>query len=98
RRSGRARHVRVKATDCACWTGDAAQDTSGVRRRARRDRRVRNRRDPPWRPTSGKDRSYKARPKATGVRRESEGLIVPRKAVKAVGGKGPWVGCADGRR
>ena len=88
RRSGRARHVGAKATDCACWIGDAAQDTPGVWKAARSDSLMRNRRDPTQRPASGKDHAYKAEPKSHGVGRESEGLIVPGKPGKPGGGKG----------
>jgi len=83
RRSGRARQFGGKATDCACWTGDAAQDTPGGWRTARSDSLVRNRRGPTWQPTSGEDRAYKAKPKSHGARRESEGPIVPMKAVRS---------------
>jgi hypothetical protein len=45
------------------------------------NRRMRNRRDPTWQPTSGKDRAYKAGwLKLRGAGRESEGLVVPAKA------------------
>jgi hypothetical protein len=55
----------------------------GLEAAARLERGVRNRRDPTWQPTSGKDRAYKAgRQKAHGAGRESEGLIVPGKARK----------------
>ena len=52
------------------------QDVSGVRREARSDSPIRNRRDPPRPPTSGKDRSYKPMAKGIGAGRESEGSIV----------------------
>jgi len=45
RRRGRAGHVTAKATDWACGPG-GAQDPPGVRKAARRDSLVRNRRDP----------------------------------------------------
>ena len=55
----------------------------GCEAAARLCRRMRNRRDPTWRPTSGIDRAYKAgRLKANGAGRESEGFIVPEKACK----------------
>ena len=72
----------AKATDSSldrkdCWT------FPGYGAVARFQRRMRNRRDPTWRPESGKDRAYKTgRLKACGAGRESEGLIVPRKACK----------------
>jgi len=93
RRRGRAGHVTAKATDWARGTG-GVQDPPGVWKAARSDRRVRNRRDPPRPPTSGKDPSYKPKAKWAGAGRESEGLIVPLKAAKAVGGKGPCFGRA----
>lgn len=55
----------------------------GCEAAARLDRRARNRRDPTWQPASGKDRAYKAGwLKSHGAGRESEGLVVPRKARK----------------
>ena len=95
RRRGRAAHVAAKATDWANRTG-GAQDPSGVWKAARSDSLERNRRDPTWRPTSGKAPGYKPRAKCPGARRESEGLIVPMKAVKAAGGKGPCLDHACG--
>ena len=52
---------------------------------------MRNRRDPSGQPESGQGRSYKPKAKTSGAQRESEGIVVPVKAVKnnAVGGKGP---------
>jgi hypothetical protein len=88
RRRGRARHVGAKATDCVCWTG-ATQDSSGVRETARSDSLVRNRRDPTRQPTSGEGGPYKPTAKGDRAERESEGLVVPGKAAKAAGGKGP---------
>ena len=57
----------------------------------------RNRRDPSAQPTSGKDRAYKPTVKASGARRESEGVIVPQRVVQenATGGKGPCFGDAS---
>jgi hypothetical protein len=75
------------------WTG-AAQDSSGVGKAARCESSARNRRDPPWRPTSGKDCAYKAKPKSRRAKRESERLVVPGKAAKVAGGKGPYFGPA----
>jgi len=94
RRGGRARHVGAKATDCAWGTGQTAQDPTGVRKAARSEGLMRNRRDPTRQPTSGKDPGYKPRAKCQGAGRESEGLVVPGKAVKAVGGKEPCFGHA----
>jgi len=91
RRGGRAAHVTVKATDTVPipeWTVDAP----GVRRRARGEGSTGNRRDPTRRPTLGEGGAYKPSAKWRRAGRESEGLIVPTKAVKAAGGKGP---CLD---
>jgi RNA-directed DNA polymerase len=56
-----------------------------------------NRRDPSAQPTSGKGRAYKPKVKSSGVQRESEGAVVPRRAVQenAAGGKGPCFGDAS---
>jgi hypothetical protein len=72
-------------------TAGAVQDVPGVGRRARGDSPTRNRRDPTWQPTFGKDLSYKPKVKWTGAGRESEGLIVPlRTATKTPSeGRGP---------
>jgi len=89
---GRAAHVIAKAIDSRL-DSERRLDLSGVGVAARFDRRLQNRRDPTRQPASGKDRAYKAgRLKASGAGRESEGSVVPRKAVKAAGGKGP---CLD---
>jgi hypothetical protein len=93
RRRGRAGHVTAKATDWARVSG-GAQDPPGVWKAARSDSRVRNRRDPPRPPTSGKDPSYKPSAKWAGAGRESEGLIVPVKPGKPGGGKVPCFGRA----
>jgi hypothetical protein len=71
-----------------------AQDTPGVGKRARRDSLMRNRRDPPRRPTLGGGGTYKPSAKSCRVERESEGPIVAGKAVKAAGAKGPCFGHA----
>ena len=57
------------------------QDAPGVERRARVDSTARNRRGPTRRLTSSEDLPYKPRVKGAGVGRESEGLVVPMKAV-----------------
>ena len=44
---------------------------------------------------SGSGTSYKPKAKGTAAQRESEGIVVPVKAVKAVGGKGPCGGGAE---
>jgi hypothetical protein len=71
-----------------------AQDAPGVEKRARRDSLIRNWGDPPRRPTSGKGDGYKPKAKARRAERESEGLIVATKAVKAAGARGPCFGRA----
>ena len=53
------------------------QDTPGVREGARSEGLVRNRRDPPRRPTSGEGGGYKPMAKCHRAGRESEGLVVP---------------------
>jgi len=67
-------------------------DTPGVWRRARGEGLAGNRRGPTWWPTSGEGGAYKPKAKWRRTGRESEGLIVPMKAVNAAGGKGP---CLD---
>lgn len=88
RRRGRADHVAAKATDCACWNGDAAQDSSGVKGTARIEGLVGNRRDPSRQPTSGKSGGYKPSAKCRRAERESEGLVVPGKVAR----RGPLEG------
>ena len=56
---------------------------------------VRNRRGPTAQPSSGPGASYKPKAKGTAVQRESEGIVIPVKAVKAAGGKGPCGGGAE---
>lgn len=72
---GRAGHVAAKATDCAGSSGEA-QDTPGVRRRARSDSSSRNRRGPHRLPTLGEGAAYKRNAKWRRAGRESEGPIV----------------------
>ena len=91
RRGGRAGHVAAKATDIVP-VPERTVDAPGVWRRARGEGSTGNRRDPTRRPTSGEGGAYKPSVKWRRAGRESEGLIVPRKAVKAAGGKGP---CLD---
>ena len=69
------------------------QDIHGVRRRARQQSLMRNRRDPSWRSTSDEGGSYKPTAKGNRAGRESEGFVVPlTPADKAGRGKGPWFG------
>jgi len=58
-----------------------AQDAPGVGKRARREGLMRNWGDPPRRPTLGEGGAYKPMAKGRRAERESEGLIVPMKAV-----------------
>jgi hypothetical protein len=46
--------------------------------------------------SSGPGASYKPKAKGKAAQRESEGIVVPEKAVKAAGGKGPCGGGAEG--
>ena len=95
---GRVIHAETKATDCILKP-EGMQDTYGVRRRARSQSLIRNKRDPSWRPTSGEGGSYKPMAKRNRARRESEGFIVPLKpADKAGQGKGPCFGHVGVRR
>jgi RNA-directed DNA polymerase len=59
---------------------------------------VRNTGDPSAQPVSGRGGSYKSKTKSSAAQRESEGVVVPRMAVKnnAAGGKDPWGGRAGG--
>ena len=77
RQGGRADHVAVKATDCGTAVTGDPQDTLGVREGARSEGLVRNRRDPPRRPTSGEGGGYKPMVKCHCAGRESEGFVVP---------------------
>ena len=70
------------------------QDASGVEKRARREGLMRNWGDPTRRPTLGEGGAYKPTAKWRRAERESEGLIVPTKVVKATGGRGPHFGRA----
>src|SRR2546421_3908441 len=67
------------------------QDSPGVLRRTRGESSTRNRRDPPRRPTSGEGGNHKPKAKGTRGERESEGLVVPRKAKAKTSpeGRGP---------
>jgi retron-type reverse transcriptase len=96
----RAEHVAAKATPRAGESG-YARSLGGVEGAARAEGAVRNTRDPSAQPTSGKDRSHKPSAKAGGAQRESEGAVVPSRAVEkdvknnASRGKGPWGGTAS---
>ena len=69
-REGRAAHVTAKATYSAP-VPERALGLPGVWAAARYEGGVRNRRDPTWRPTSGKDLAYKA---GAEVARSREGI------------------------
>lgn len=96
----RAEHFAVKATQRAGKSG-YARSLGGVEGAARAEGAMRNTRGPSAQPTSGKDRPYKPSAKAGGAQRESEGAVVPSRAVEkavknnAVRGKGPWGGTAS---
>ena len=72
-------------------SGVSSSGLFGVRKVARTHGLVRNRRDPSAHALSGRDRSYKPMVKASGVQRESDGVVVPVIGVQhnAPGGKGP---------
>ncbi len=88
---GRAAHFPAKATPTApgpmCAVG-----SGGVRGAARVQGGARNTRDPSAQPSSRQGGSYKPKAKSSAAQRESEGIVVPGKAVKAAGGKGPCGG------
>lgn len=92
----RAAHVTAKATSAARESGFAA-GPGGVEGAAREQGAVWNTRGPSAQPTSGKDRAYKPKAKASGAQRESEGVVVPSMAAQnnAAGGKGPCFGDAS---
>jgi RNA-directed DNA polymerase len=95
----RAEHVGAKATSAPGKSGSSTgAGLGGVRGAAREQGSMRNRRDPSAQPTSGEDRADRPKVKRRGAQRESEGLVVPRMAVKknAAGGKEPCSGRAVG--
>ena len=93
-REGRAEHVAAKAEDKRSRTGGTL-DLPGVWDAGCGEGGERNRRDPNRQPTSGKARSHKEKPKGGGAGRESEGLMVPMKAVvQTAGGTEPCFGRA----
>ena len=90
RQGGRADHVAAKAIDCGRTVTGDPQDTLGVREGARSEGLVRNRRDPPRRPTSGEGGADKPTAKRPRAGRESEGLVVPRRLSETrAEGRGP---------
>ena len=95
----RVAHVPTKATSAPRESGEgSAAGSPGVWGAARREGMVGNRRDPSGRSESGRGAPYKRKVKSAAAQRESEGAIVPRKAVQenAVGGKDPWGGHGGG--
>jgi RNA-directed DNA polymerase len=92
----RAEHVAAKAKSPVRQSG-WAEGLGGVLGAARAEGEVRNSGGPSAPPASGKDRPYKPKAKAVGAQRESEGAIVPTKAVQknAADGRGPCFGRAS---
>jgi len=89
----RAEHVAAKATLAVRKSGAARiESPAGVEGAARAQGSVWNRRDPSARPTSGQSGAHKPKVKSRRAQRESEGTVVPARAVtnNAAGGKGPW--------
>jgi hypothetical protein len=87
-RGGRADHVAAKATDSVVnrrrhWTPPGYWRRHGVKEWWG------TRETLPGSSRWAKTERIRGRPKANGARRESEGFVVPGKAVKAAGGKGP---------
>ena len=87
----RAAHFTAKATSTEPCSGVSLVGPSGVWGAARAHGLVRNRRDPSFPPTSGKDRPYKPMVKSSGGKRESDGVVV---ATYTIGAKGPDFGHA----
>jgi len=79
-------------------SGESARCPRGVRAAARRQGTVGNRRDPSGRSESGQGAPYKPKAKLAAAQRESEGVVVPKRAVddNAAGGKNPWGGHGGG--
>ena len=94
----RAAHLTAKAT-LEARDSDGAAGLSGVGGAAREQGSMRNRRDPSAPPLSRQGDSYKPKAKSSTAQRESEGIVVPERAVQqnAVGGKGPCFEDAGGR-
>ncbi len=92
--NGRAEPLISRRRPCLTLvtTPAALSGLPGVWGAARTQGLIRNRRDPSWQPTSGKDRSYKPMVKSNGVKRESEGVVVPVTGVQhnTPVGKGPY--------
>jgi hypothetical protein len=99
RQGGRADHVPAKATDCGTAVTADPQDALGVGEGARNEGLVRNRRDPPRRPTSGEGDAHKPSAKWHRAGRESEGHVVPVTAatITPPEGRGPTLVAPGGR-
>ena len=97
----RAAHLTAKATSPTPRSGGArAGGLGGVWGAARGHGGGRNTRGPSARPESGQRVSHKPKVKAGAAQRESEGVILPRRAVQhnAAGGKDPCGGHGVGAR
>lgn len=93
-RESRAAHVTAKATDIVL-DPERTMALSGVLATARCDSWMRNRRGPTRWSTSGQPARIRERPKKRGAGRESEGVTVPWKTWKHVGGIDPCFGHAE---
>jgi len=93
----RAAHFTAKATPDTPEP-ERVSGSGGVWGAARVEGGVRNTGDPSAWPSSRRARPYKPRVKSGGVQRESEGAVVPERAVQqnAAGGKGPCGGRVGG--
>ena len=98
RLGSRAAHFTAKAMHLAHKSGESAGCPRGVRAAVRRQGTVGNRRDPSGRSGSGQGVPYKPKAKLAAAQRESEGVVVPKRAVddNAAGGKDPWGGHGGG--
>ena len=87
----RTGHVTVQAKSTADKSKTATADgPSGVWGAARAQGDARNAGDPSGQPKSGQGRSYKPKAKASGVQRESEGLVATNEGGnKLLEGRGP---------
>jgi hypothetical protein len=91
----RAAHFTAKAMPEARETGErSAAGSPGVWEAARGQGMVGNRRGPSGLSWSGQGVSYKPKAKSAAAQRESEGVVVPMRAVNdnAAGGKDSWGG------
>ena len=95
----RAAHLTAKATSTVPVPERAAGST-GVGGATRSQGGVRNRRGPSSLPSSRRGAAYKPKVKSQAAERESEGIVVVRRAAQqnAVGAKGPWAGSVGLRR